>query len=503
MLHVENTDLIMRPKVLIADGDEANARSLAETIKKENFNILTAFDGYEALKIAEKHLPDIILLDADVPVIDSYQVIKKLKSTAGTAVIPIILITVLDDSENRKKGLEAGAEEILNRPVNDVELLTRVQSMLKLKRYQDALATRQKSEVNFCADRQVKQGKVIEDKADPANIASSVIEPGESGSSKPIRLLLVEDNPKDIKLMRAYLREPEYRLTIVMRGDEALAIANQRPLDLIILDVMLPDMNGFEICRRLKAGELTRHTPVIFTTSLSDVENRVNGVEAEGDGYLVKPVERRELWAKIQVLVKKKRQWDDIRSIYETTVRSAIGDLLTGLYNYAYFKHFLDFELKRSFRQNYKVALMMIDIDDFKDYNDTLGHLAGDLVLRELGRIVKTYIREVDLAARYGGEEFAIILPYAENEQNNIVVAERIRSAIAAIKLPMEAENISQVTVSIGIAYCPYDATNADDLIEKADIMLYHAKRTGKNKICTSLDKKSIIATPISTKIQT
>lgn len=490
MLDVEHTDLIMRPKVLIADGDEANARSLAETIKKENFNILTAFDGYEALKIAENHLPDIILLDAGVPVIDSYQVIKKLKSTAGTAVIPIILITVLDDSENRKKGLEAGAEEILNRPVNDVELLTRVQSMLKLKRYQDALATRQKSEVNFCADRQVKQGKMIEDKADPANIASSVIEPEESGSSKPIRLLLVEDNPKDIKLMQAYLREPEYRLTIVSRGDEALTIANQRPLDLIILDVMLPDMNGFEICRRLKAGELTRHTPVIFTTSLSDVENRVNGVEAEGDGYLVKPVERRELWAKIQVLVKKKRQWDDIRSIYETTVRSAIGDVLTGLYNYAYFKHFLDFELKRSFRQNYKVALMMIDIDDFKNYNDTLGHLAGDLVLRELGRIVKTYIREVDLAARYGGEEFAVILPYTENEQNNIVVAKRIQSAIAAVKLPMGTENISQVTVSIGIAYCPYDAANADDLIEKTDIMLYHAKRTGKNKICTSLDKK-------------
>lgn len=488
MLHVEHTDLTMQPKVLIADGDEANARSLAEMIKKENFNILTAFDGYEALKIAENYLPDIILLDAGIPVINSYQVIKKLKSTAGTAVIPIILITVLDDSENRKKGLEAGAEEILNRPVNDVELLTRVQSMLKLKRYQDALTTRQKSEVNFFADRQAKQAKVIEDEADPANIASSVIELEESRSSKPIRLLLVEDDPKDIKLMRAYLREPEYRLTIVSRGDEALTIANQRPLDLIILDVMLPDMNGFEICRRLKAGENTRHTPVIFTTSLCDVENRVHGVEAEGDGYLVKPVERRELWAKIQVLVKKKKQWDDIRSIYETTVRSAIGDALTGLYNYAYFKHFLDFELKRSFRQNYKVALMMIDIDDFKIYNDTLGHLAGDLVLRELGRIVKTYIREVDLAARYGGEEFAVILPYTENEQNNAAVAERIQSAITAVKLPTGTENISRVTVSIGIAYCPYDAATADDLIEKADIMLYRAKRTGKNKICTTFD---------------
>ena len=133
---------------------------------------------------------------------------------------------------------------------------------------------------------------------------------------------------------------------------------------------------------------------------------------------------------------------------------------------------------------------MMIDIDNFKIYNDTLGHLAGDLVLRELGRIVKTYIREVDLAARYGGEEFAVILPYNEDEKNNVIIAGRIQSAIAAVKLPIVAESIPQVTVSIGIAYCPFDATNADDLIEKADIMLYHAKRTGKNKICTSINMK-------------
>ena len=299
--------------------------------------------------------------------------------------------------------------------------------------------------------------------------------------------MLVEDDPKDAKLMRAYLKEPEYRLMLASRGDEALKMAEQRPFDLIILDVMLPDMNGFEICKRLKTGDITRHVPVIFTTSLGDVENRIHGVEVEGDGYLVKPVERRELWAKIQVLVKKKRQWDDIRSIYESTVRSAIGDALTGLYNYAYFKHFLDFEVKRSFRQNYKVALMMIDIDNFKNYNDTLGHLAGDLVLRELGRIVKSSIREVDLAARYCGEEFAVILPYNEDEKTTLIIAERIQSAIVAVKLPLGIDSVPQVTVSIGVAFCPLDTSNADDLIEKADIMLYHAKKTGKNKVCSSL----------------
>jgi two-component system cell cycle response regulator len=227
--------------------------------------------------------------------------------------------------------------------------------------------------------------------------------------------------------------------------------------------------------------------PVIFTTGLGDVENRIQGIEVESDGYLVKPVERRELWMKIQILVRKKRQWDDIQSIYESTVRSAIGDMLTGLYNYAYFKHFLDFEIKRSLRQKNKVALMMIDIDNFKKYNDSFGHLAGDLVLREMGRIIKSCIREIDLAARYGGEEFAIILPFDEDEKVTTAIAERIQAAIGSVQLPLEIDSIPQITVSIGIAFCPFDTQNADDLIEKADMMLYHAKKTGKNKICSSL----------------
>jgi two-component system cell cycle response regulator len=434
------------------------------------------------LRIAERELPDIILLDAMIPVMDCYQVIKKLKSTTSTASIPIILVTSLNDNDERKKGSDA--DEILNKPVNDIELITRIHSMLRLRRYQDALSIRQKSEAQFCADRQKKADKA---EVEPADIAVAVTDLEESKSIKPVRILLVEDDPKDVKLMRAYLPEPEYRLVVAPRGDEALTLAEQRPIDLIILDVMLPDMNGFEICKRLKTHEITRRVPVIFTTSLGDVENRIQGIEVEGDGYLVKPVERRELWMKIQVLVRKKRQWDDMQSIYESTVRSAIGDVLTGLYNYAYFKHFLDFEVKRSLRQNNKVALMMIDIDNFKNYNDSFGHLAGDLVLREMGRIIKSCIREIDLAARYGGEEFAVILPFNEDEKVTTVIAERIQTAVASVKLPLGMDSIPPVTVSIGIAFCPFDTSNVDDLVEKADIMLYHAKKTGKNKICSSL----------------
>lgn len=477
----KNNDMPIQPRILIANN-EVDVQFLAGVIQQENWQVLVASDGPEALRIAEKELPDVILLDAMIPLMDCSQIIKKLKNTASTAAIPIILIASLDDNDERKKGLEA--DEILNKPVNEVELLTRINSMLRLGRYQDALSIRQKSEVQFCADRQKKAGQTT---SELEGTEVSVSDSKESKPSKPIRILLVEDDPKDIKLMRAYLQEPEYRLLTASRGDEALILAEQRPIDLIILDVMLPDMNGFEICKRLKNQDITRRIPVIFTTSLGDVDNRIQGIEVEGDGYLVKPVERRELWMKIQVLVRKKRQWDDMQSIYETTVRSAIGDALTGLYNYAYFKHFLDFEVKRSLRQNNKVALMMIDIDNFKNYNDSFGHLAGDLVLREMGRIIKSCIREIDLAARYGGEEFAVILPFNEDEKVTTNIAERIQSAIASVKLPFGIDNIPQVTVSIGIAFCPFDTNNADDLVDKADMMLYHAKKTGKNKICSSL----------------
>ena len=460
----KNNDMPIQPRILIANN-EVDVQFLAGVIQQENWQVLVASDGPEALRIAEKELPDVILLDAMIPLMDCSQIIKKLKNTASTAAIPIILIASLDDNDERKKGLEA--DEILNKPVNEVELLTRINSMLQ-----------------FCADRQKKAGQTT---SELEGTEVSVSDSKESKPSKPIRILLVEDDPKDIKLMRAYLQEPEYRLLTASRGDEALILAEQRPIDLIILDVMLPDMNGFEICKRLKNQDITRLVPVIFTTSLGDVDNRIQGIEVEGDGYLVKPVERRELWMKIQVLVRKKRQWDDMQSIYETTVRSAIGDALTGLYNYAYFKHFLDFEVKRSLRQNNKVALMMIDIDNFKNYNDSFGHLAGDLVLREMGRIIKSCIREIDLAARYGGEEFAVILPFNEDEKVTTNIAERIQSAIASVKLPFGIDNIPQVTVSIGIAFCPFDTNNADDLVDKADMMLYHAKKTGKNKICSSL----------------
>jgi len=192
---------------------------------------------------------------------------------------------------------------------------------------------------------------------------------------------------------------------------------------------------------------------------------------------------------RINALLKKKAYMDQLHAQYETAMDSAIKDGLTGLYNHAYFKRFLEIEVKRAIRQTYSTALIMMDLDDFKELNDRLGHLAGDVILSESAKIIQASTREIDLAVRYGGEEFAIVLPYA-GKNNALSVAERIRSSIEAQAFSLAGvPQPEHMTISIGIATCPEDALSVEDLIQKSDTMLYQAKKNGKNQICVHESK--------------
>jgi len=451
-------------KILIVDDEPLCVKLLEAKLSGEKYTTIKAYNGDEALEKAYNEDPDLILLDIMMPKMNGYEVTRRLKSNPKTKNIPIILVTALNSTDDKVKGMEAGADEFLNKPVATVELFARVNSLIRLKEYREQLATRIHSEKFFIAPGN-KNGSTQERKDLPS-------------------ILLVENNEKDAKLVLSYLAGEPYQIELVSNGEEALARATKGKIDLILLDILLPGIDGFEVCRGLKAVEQTRNIQIIILTCLEDIEYKIKGIELGADDFLIKPINIGELRARIKALLKKKNYMDKLNFNYKTALHFAITDELTGLYNHAYFNHFLDLEVKRSERHKHSLALIMMDIDDFKKYNDTLGHLSGDRILKEFGQLIKKTAREIDLSARYGGEEFAIILPYADRN-HAVQFAERINQVISTY--PFQSEGImlsGKITVSIGIAIFPSDALNSKELIRKADEMLYKAKKEGKNKIC-------------------
>ena len=453
-----------KKRILIVDDDPLNVKLLSAKLPADQYEVLPAFSGKEALQRTVRENPDLILLDIMMPEMDGYEVSHWLKTNPSTEGIPIILVTALDGTEDRIRGFESGADEFLNKPVNDIELLTRMNSLLRLKRYREQLLSRTLSEKGFSTDPTP---------SDPTEIPAH-----------PARILLVEDNPKDTLLFRNMFAGEPYQLEAVKTGEEALERVQQYPFDLVLLDVLLPGQDGFEVCQQLKGLHQTQDMQIVLITCLPDLENKVRGVELGADDYLIKPVNQRELKARVKVLLKKKRYLDQLRNNFERAVNSAIYDGLTGLHNQTYFKKFLELEIKRAERQRYPLGLMIVDLDDFKKVNDQLGHLTGDLILKELAQLVKHNVREIDLSARYGGDEFVVVLPYTDPVEV-VQIAERIQYALANwSNLEENPLGRDPITVSIGVAFYPEHGATLEELIRKADSALYRAKKEGKNRYC-------------------
>ncbi len=449
-------------RVLVVDDDPMNVKLVTAILKKDGYESITAGNGAEALEQARQNRPDLILLDVMMPVMDGYQATRELRQDPQTAGIPIIMITALNGTEDKLKGLACGADEFLSKPVNSAELLARTKSMLRLKQYQDQLLLRTRSESAF------------NDQTAP-NRTDTV-------AQRP-RVLLVEDSPKDVELLSGQIGGQGYDVCVAHDGEEALQKVMAGGIDLVLLDIFLPGIDGFEVCQQLKAHTETRDIQVVLITCLKDLEGKIKGMELGADDYLVKPIDSRELTARIKALLSKKSYLDRLHSHYKQALTTAISDGLTSLYNQTYFKKFLDLELKRCLRQHYPTSLLMLDLDDFKALNDRHGHPAGDRVLRETARTIREAIREVDLAARYGGEEFAVVLPYSDAEGARIV-GERILKALHEMRVASDnGQPLETITASIGVATCPGNANDAETLLREADAMLYRAKEAGKNRI--------------------
>ena len=449
--------------ILIVDDEPVNAQLLSDVLSADQHHTVLAHNGETALKKARSDMPDLILLDILMPDLSGLEVTEVLKENPETKDIPIILITALESTEDKIRGLEAGADEFLNKPVNVAELRARVNSILRLKLYQDQLKARTHSR-----DSVVSPEKFYDSEPHHPNLPS---------------ILLVEDDEMETMLLQNFLDEEAYYLETVSTGEEALSYLLKENIDLVLLDMLLPDIDGFEVIRRIREMEDAKNLQILIITGLQEVENKIRAIELGADDYLVKPVNNHELKVRTRALIKRKAYLDSLRDSYRTAVHSAITDKLTGLSNRAFFEHFLKLEMKRADRQKMPLPLILLDIDDFKQYNDTYGHLVGDEILRAMGGLLKDNIREVDLAARYGGEEFVLLLPHT-GKDGAVLVAERIRKlifdhAFCPVSIPSE----KRLSVSMGVAVYPSEASSIEELIEKADVQLYRAKRNGKNRV--------------------
>ncbi|MEO5356859.1 MAG: diguanylate cyclase [Nitrospirae bacterium YQR-1] len=288
-------------------------------------------------------------------------------------------------------------------------------------------------------------------------------------------ILIVDDEPINIHALNSVL-EGNYDITFAMSGSKALEIARRDQFDLILLDVVMPDINGFDVCRKLSSEECTRSIPVIFITANMSEEDEVKGLELGAVDYITKPIRPAIVKIRVDNHLKLKRYKDMLEWLSRT-------DGLTGIHNRRDFDDYLEREWKRGLRTKLPLSLILFDVDFFKLYNDTYGHLAGDACLKKISEAVAEIMnRCMDMFARYGGEEFACILPET-NSKGAVVVGENIRQCISALDIEHEKSVVTDhVTVSLGVAtVIPSSDASSAMLITLADKNLYEAKRTGRN----------------------
>ncbi|MCP4136968.1 MAG: diguanylate cyclase [bacterium] len=297
-------------------------------------------------------------------------------------------------------------------------------------------------------------------------------------------ILIVDDVPKNLQVMGNILSKEGYQIAFATNGKEAIPMIEDIFPDLILLDIMMPEMNGFEVCTTIKGSSKTKSIPIIFLTAKTETDDIVKGFRFGAVDYITKPFNSSELLARVRTHLELKRSKDIILQISEELIRKnmileemAISDSLTELYNHNYTITRLTEEIERSNRYSQDLSIIMFDIDHFKEINDMHGHQVGDEVLSRVSAILKSRLRRVDIVGRYGGEEFLVILTNTNLEQG-ITTAEKIRHDIEELTWSFEG---LKTTISGGV--CAHENGNDVELIKKADKLLYLAKENGRNRI--------------------
>ncbi|MEN6544313.1 PleD family two-component system response regulator [Parvibaculum sp.] len=451
----------MTARVLIVDDVPANLKLLDAKLTAEYFDVLKAASGPEAIEVATAQQPDIILLDVMMPGMDGFEVCRRLKAAPQTEHIPIIMVTALDQPRDRVQGLEAGADDFLTKPVNDLALFARVKSLVRLKMVTDELRMREATGQRIGAFVGTSTEKML------------MAEPG--------RALVLDDRPTSLKRMSEAL-SIEHTVTVAETPEEMVQLASVGDFDLLIVSLTLQESDGLRLCSQLRSLESTRQTPILAIVEEGDMTRLVRALDMGVNDYLLRPVDRNELVARCRTQLRRKRYQDYLRDKFQRGLELAVTDGLTGLYNRRYMESHLDALVEEGIHSGKPVSLLIFDIDFFKAVNDTHGHAAGDAVLKEFAQRIQQNVRGVDLACRLGGEEFVVVMPDTDVSYA-FMVGERLRQKVAEAPFRIEPTVTLNVTVSIGIAVTEMGTDTGKDLLVRADTALYRAKRDGRNRV--------------------
>src|SRR5262245_59513425 len=453
----------MTGRVLVVDDILANVKLLEARLSAEYFDVLTAYSGPEALAVLENERIDVVLLDVMMPALDGFEVCRRIKASPKTMHVPVVMVTALDQTADKVQGLVAGADDFLTKPLDDIALITRVKNLARLKTLNDEMLLRMATG------------------AEIGGISGSL--PTWPSAEAVGRVLVVEDQERVVSRMHSVLAK-SHEVHAEADPHAALLRLGGAAYDVVIVSLNLAAADGLRLCSQVRAFERTRNVPIIVVLHPDEDVRLLRALDMGVNDYLVRPVDRNELLARVRTQIKHKRFSDHLRDRLEESVELALTDPLTGLSNRRYLETHLRALIEQARTAARPLSVLLADVDSFKAINDTYGHDAGDSVLRELAARLRRNVRSIDLACRIGGEEFVVVLPDIGLDRAR-EAAERLRACVAGEVFQADGGARLRVTASVGIATLdgPHDCAEA--LLKRADQALYTAKRGGRNRVVT------------------
>ncbi|MEO1291659.1 MAG: PleD family two-component system response regulator [Pseudomonadota bacterium] len=452
----------MSARVLVVDDVLPNVKLLEAKLKTAYYTVLTALSGAEALEIARRERPDLILLDVMMPGMDGYECCTRLKADPELADIPVVMVTALDQASDRVRGLEAGADDFLTKPPHPDALLARVRSLVRLKSMIDELRMRDGTFRSLGMDEGLSRDTI-----------------------QPQGHVLIIDNKarRAQRLQRVLSERLGVQVHATTEPEAALSAARRGAPDLFLVAHQLDGEDGLRLCSALRAMPETKQSSLILQVEHDDFKTVATSLDLGANDYIMRPIDDNELTARVRTQLLRKNYADRLRTIAMDNMRLAVTDELTGLYNRRYFDQHLDRQFQRVAETGTPLSLMVLDIDRFKRVNDTFGHHIGDEVLIEFANRIREATRGIDLVARYGGEEFVVMMPETDAEAA-MFAAERVRKSVADRPFALSDPRLEplEITVSLGVAEFEPKADSARSLYARADAALYRSKNEGRNR---------------------